>query len=292
MAAKYEETMKAKGFFPYYMDDLPPKLIQKAKDELGETDEVRRSALEQFRKCILADKKLKCPTDDEFLITFLRARKYNVDNAMSLIKNFFNLITSHPEFYNLDKEKMDKLTSDKFISILPFRDTDGCLILINKMENWDPDEVNVQVLFCVITALIFCLEKSPANQISGVRLIFDAKKYTFKQLRCFVPRYITLISTALRNCLPIRFKGIHIVNEAVVFRYAWSIMKLVLSEKIKNRIYFHGENKKDIQKYIPKEILPLEYDGDYTNYNEGDWLTKELDKTYEWFSMMIKACFS
>ncbi|GFX87486.1 alpha-tocopherol transfer protein-like [Trichonephila clavipes] len=291
MAAKYEERMKAKGFLPYYLDILPAKFIQKAKVELGETDEIRGPALEQFRKRILEDKKLKCLTDDKFLIQFLRTRKYDVDNAMGLLHNYFNLITSYPDFFEtLDKEKMYKLASSNFINILPFRDNDGCLVVTIKMENWDPDDINVQVLFSTVTAVFFCLEIYPANQICGIRIIFDAKNYSLKHLRCIVPRYIPLTAKALRNCLPVRFKSIHIVNEASIFRHVWSILKIALSEKIKGRIHFHGDNMKGVHKFIPKEVLSYEYAGDCTSYN--DYLVKEVDKIYDRFTMMIKTFFS
>ncbi|GFS65887.1 alpha-tocopherol transfer protein-like [Trichonephila inaurata madagascariensis] len=134
MAAKYEERMKAKGFLPYNLDTVPTKFIRKAKEELGETDEKRRSSLEQFRKRILGDKKLKCPTDDEFLIQFLRARKYDVDKTMGLLHNYFDLLISYPDFFdNMDKEKIYKLARSGFVKGLPFRDNDGCLILVLKM---------------------------------------------------------------------------------------------------------------------------------------------------------------
>ncbi|GFX87487.1 alpha-tocopherol transfer protein-like [Trichonephila clavipes] len=254
MAAKYEERMKAKGFLPYYLDILPAKFIQKAKVELGETDEIRGPALEQFRKRILEDKKLKCLTDDKFLIQFLRTRKYDVDNAMGLLHNYFNLITSYPDFFEtLDKEKMYKLASSNFINILPFRDNDGCLVVTIKMENWDPDDINVQVLFSTVTAVFFCLEIYPANQICGIRIIFDAKNYSLKHLRCIVPRYIPLTAKALR-------------------------------------IHFHGDNMKGVHKFIPKEVLSYEYAGDCTSYN--DYLVKEVDKIYDRFTMMIKTFFS
>ncbi|GFY63769.1 alpha-tocopherol transfer protein-like, partial [Trichonephila inaurata madagascariensis] len=207
-----------------------------AKEELGETDEIRVQALEKFRKCILSDKKLKCPTNDEFLIQFLRARKYDVDKAMGLLHNYFNLIASHPEIFDkLDKEKMDKLTSSDFINILPFRDNDGCLVLIVKIKNWDPEDVSVQVLFCTVAVIIFCLEIHPADQICGIRLIYDCENYSLKQMRCFVPRYLPLVSKALRNSLPVRFKSIHVVNEPISVRFAWTFLRVFLSEKIKNR---------------------------------------------------------
>ncbi|GFY72780.1 alpha-tocopherol transfer protein-like [Trichonephila inaurata madagascariensis] len=134
MAANYEEMMKAKGFLPYHLDTLPAKFIQIAKAELGETDEIRRVTLEKFRKRILDDKKLKCLTDDKFLIQFLRVRKYDVNKAMGLIHNYFNLITSYPHFFEaLDKEKMYKLASSNFFNILPYRDNEGGLVITIKM---------------------------------------------------------------------------------------------------------------------------------------------------------------
>ncbi|GFR22883.1 alpha-tocopherol transfer protein-like [Trichonephila clavata] len=292
MAAKYEERMKAKGFLSCHLDTLPTKFMQIAREELGETDEVRRTALVQFKKRILDDNKLKCPTDDDYLIQFLRARKYDVDKALGLLNNYFNLNASFPELYeSLDKEKMDKLTSSNSFNVLPFRDNDGCLILTMKMENWDSDDINVRVLIGTTAAILFCLNIYPVNQICGVRLIYDAKNYSFKQMRCFVPKYLPLVAKALRNSLPIRFKSIHVVNEAIVFQYAWSILKLLLSEKIRSRIYFHGKNTEELQKYIPKEIIPREYGGDLNNYYNHDWLTKELDKFCNRFLMLIKPFF-
>ncbi|GFS61095.1 hypothetical protein TNCV_4956051 [Trichonephila clavipes] len=101
-----------------------------------------------------------------------------------------------------------------------------------------------------------------------------------------------LILPAVReNSLPIRFKGIHVVNEGIVFRYSWTFLRLLLSEKIRNRVYFHGDKKEEIKKYIPKEIIPREYGGDLNNYNDDDWMKKEVDKFYDRFLMLVKSCF-
>ncbi|GFR22886.1 alpha-tocopherol transfer protein-like [Trichonephila clavata] len=293
MAAKYEEMMKAKGFLPYCLDTLPDKIIQIAKDELGETDEIRETALKQFRKRLLGDKKLKCPTDDEFLIQFLRARKYDVDKAMGLLHNHCNLIASHPEIFGkLDKEKMDKLASSDVINVLPFRDNDGCLLLTVKLDHWDADHFNIEVLFCTFAAVLFCLASYPANQICGFHVLYDVKNYTFKQMRCVIPKYLTFVTKALKNYLPIRFKSIHTINEGIVFHYSYPLVRLLLSEKIRSRIHLHGNKKEEIQQYIPKEIIPPEFGGDLINYNDNDWMTKELDKFYDGFLKRMKIFFS
>ncbi|GFR15303.1 alpha-tocopherol transfer protein-like [Trichonephila clavata] len=93
----------------------------------------------------------------------------------------------------------------------------------------------------------------------------------------------------VQNNLPIRFKSIHIVNEGTVFHYAWSLVSLLLSAKIRNRTHVHGDKKEEIQKYIPKEIIPREFGGDLISYNDDDWLTKEVDKFYDEYLKMLKA---
>ncbi|GFX87496.1 alpha-tocopherol transfer protein-like [Trichonephila clavipes] len=293
MADEYEEIMKAKGFFPSNLNTLPAKFIQKAKEDLGETDETRQSTLEQFRKRILEEKKVKCPTDDEFLIQYLRARRYDVDTAIELLNNHFNIFTSHPEIFDkLDKEKMYKLARSGFVNVLPLRDNDGCLVIVIKIENWDPEDINAQVLICAMAAVVHCIEIYPVNQICGVRIIYDAKDYSFQQMYCFVPTYLPLIAKVLKNCIPVRFKSIHIVNGGIIFDYAWSLLSLLLSEKIKGRIFVHGDNIQEVHNYIPKELLPQEYGGEYARDNDEDWVTKEMDKIYDNFSTLLKNCYS
>ncbi|GFU02367.1 clavesin-2, partial [Nephila pilipes] len=153
---------------------------------------------------------------------------------------------------------------------------------------WDPNEINEQVLFSLAMMLFLCAVNCPATQITGVRVIFDAEGYSFKQVRRFVPRYIPLVSKALRNCLPVRFKSIHIINESIVLRYGWSVLKVFLSEKIRNRFYIHGDSKDELLKYIQKEILPVDQGGDCANPIDGDRIIKELDKFYDRFLSMLK----
>ncbi|GFY66944.1 clavesin-2 [Trichonephila inaurata madagascariensis] len=82
------------------------------------------------------------------------------------------------------------------------------------------------------------------------------------------------------------------MKEAVVFKYAWSIFKFFLSEKVKSRMFLHGDDIQDLHKYIPKEVLPQEYGGDLISYNDRDMVSKEIDKIYDKFSMMIKTFLS
>ncbi|GFT42250.1 retinaldehyde-binding protein 1, partial [Trichonephila clavipes] len=67
-----------------------------------------------------------------------------------------------------------------------------------KYGNWNSDDIEIEALFCTLAAILFSLVNYPANQISGARVIYDAKNYSFKQMRAFIPKYLTFIDKALR----------------------------------------------------------------------------------------------
>ncbi|GFU58724.1 alpha-tocopherol transfer protein [Nephila pilipes] len=293
MTSKYEEMTKAKGFLPFHLDHIPSKILQKAKEELNETDENRIAALEQLRQYIKDENKLKCPMEEEYLIQFLRARKFDAKRAFSLLQNKFQVKKSYSELYDsIDVDALKKLYARGPGYCFPFRDPDGCVVVALVLAKWNPDEAHISTGLTALTALLLDLVDDPATQICGVRILVDVKGFCVRQMRQLTPRYIHLLSRALRNCLPVRFKGIHIYNENVIFQYIWSVLKLVLTEKIRNRVHFHGNNQKNLHKSIPKDILSADYGGDNTDFNGGEWCLNEMEKFYEKFLAMSKCGYS
>ncbi|GIY40768.1 retinaldehyde-binding protein 1 [Caerostris extrusa] len=221
MTSNYDEEMAMKNFLPFHVKCLPQRLIQKAEEELKETDEIRSPSLDKMRALILAEKKLKCPMEDEYLIQFLRARKFDVKKAFNLLQNNCQIKKSYPE---LDEE--------------------GCVVLVLQLGKWKVEETNIVFALTALVCILMMMMEEPATQICGVQVLTDLKGFSLKQMKSFTPRYISLISKGLRNSLPIRFKGIHFFNESPIFQYIWSLLRMVLTEKIKNRIHFHGDNQK------------------------------------------------
>ncbi|GBM15453.1 Clavesin-1 [Araneus ventricosus] len=170
----------------------------------------------------------------------------------------------------------------------PFTDcTAGALIQLG--AQWNPDEVTITQALCGLSGLLLRTVDDPAGQICGIRVLVDVRGFSMKQVRLVTPRYITLLSKALRNCLPIRFKGIHIYNETVIFQYVWSILKLFLSEKIRGRVHFHGDNQKNLHKHLPKEILSADYGGDNTTFDGAEYCAQVMEPFYEKYLTMTNG---
>ncbi|KAG8192974.1 hypothetical protein JTE90_028096 [Oedothorax gibbosus] len=290
MSSRYEELMRAKKFMPFHLSQLSEQMVEKAATELNETPESKEPALKQMRQLLKEDKKLKCSSDDEYLIQFLRARKYDVKKAFALLQNKYKVKKSYSEVYDdCDFDEVLKVYTTGAACCLPYRDEDGCVVVVFKMEKWKPEEFNVVTILSAMTVIIlYCIEDA-ATQICGIRIMVDVKGASLRQLRCLTPRYIQLFSKALRNCLPCRFKGIHIYNESTIFQYIWSILKLFLTEKINKRVHFHGDNQKQLHKFLPKAILPGEYGGDNHNFDSADWCHKELPSFREKFHTILES---
>lgn len=81
------------------MDRLSPDLELLAERELGETPQLRKDAVAELRSLTAAEPDLRCPCDEVFLLKFLRARKYRVEDALRTIRNHFRMRQVHKDIF-------------------------------------------------------------------------------------------------------------------------------------------------------------------------------------------------
>ncbi|GBN59078.1 hypothetical protein AVEN_68990-1, partial [Araneus ventricosus] len=77
--------------------------------------------------------------------------------------------------------------------------------------------------------------RDPMTQINGFKVIHDLKGLSFKQMKYFTPNNLLVFYNSTVNCFPARYKELHIISESSVMKIIWSIIKPILSEKIKGR---------------------------------------------------------
>ncbi|KFM57265.1 Alpha-tocopherol transfer protein-like protein, partial [Stegodyphus mimosarum] len=290
MGSRYHEIMKTKSFLPFRMNYITDEMKERAQKELGETEEVKQNALAEMRKLVEAEPKFVCRNEDAYLLQYLRARKFNVKKAFALLQNTYLTKKAYPEVYDeLDIASLRKAFKTLGSTCLPYRDEEGCVILLLQFGKWDTDEFNIQTVLNLLTSTVMFSIENPATQICGVRIMLDVRGSNLRHIRLLTPRYIHLFSKALRNCLPVRFKGIHIYNESAIFQYVWSVLKIFLTEKIKKRVHFHGDNQKNLHKFIPKAILPSEYGGEYTTFSSEEFFPNEVERFYETYQEILRS---
>ncbi|XP_058795625.1 alpha-tocopherol transfer protein-like isoform X2 [Phymastichus coffea] len=259
-----------------------------ARKELRETPEVQKQAVQDLKNLLKAETDLKCPLDnDAWLIRFLRPSKYYPDSALKLVKNYYSFKVKHANVYDgLKPSNEGNIFKHNILTVLPNRDQHGRRILIIELgKKWKHQEVTLDEVFkgCVLYLEAAMLE--PTSQIAGAIVIFDMDGLSLQQTMQFTPPFAKRIVDWLQDAMPLRIKNIHIVNQPYIFNMVFALFKPFLREKLKNRIVFHGKDRKSLHKYISPKCLPECYGGTISipRVTGSQWLELLMmcDKEYE-----------
>lgn len=282
-----EPEKKVFKALPYELDYMTDELRKRAKAELFEDEDTRVHSLNLLKNKLDEEKGLNWQDDDRLLLAFLRARKFDVKRASSVIKNFYNVMRKHSELYeNFDFSKVKRTLEACQIGFLPYRDEEGCCVLVFSTRNWNPAEHSMGDYMRALTCGLLNAIRSPSTQVAGFKVIVDFSGFSFRQLPHISPTYLWLFAEALQNCFPGRFRAVHIVNETHLFTYVWAVLKQFLSAKLTDRFQFHGKNVKKLHKYFHPSILPAEYGGELPKFNNAEW-SKHMESTADYLTTIF-----
>jgi CRAL/TRIO domain len=96
--------------------------------------------------------------------------------------------------------------------------------------------------------------------VCGVSVILDYQDLKMGHVLQYTPLYIKQLVTLLQTSAPTRLKGFHFVNVAPAFVFISAILKSLLPEKIRKRVWVHM-SMTELHQHVPKEILPQEMGG-------------------------------
>ncbi|XP_011638066.1 alpha-tocopherol transfer protein-like isoform X2 [Pogonomyrmex barbatus] len=278
------------GDFKLEFELGPPsaELQEVARKELRETPERQKEAMKQLQQLLKEEVDLKCPLDNEaWLIRFLRPCKYYPESSRNLIKQYYNFKVKHSSIYdNLKPSREKNVFEQNILTVLPNRDQYGRRILIIELgKKWKHNKCSLDEVYkgCVLYLEAAMLE--PSTQIAGAIVIFDMDGLTLQQAWQFTPPFAKRIVDLLQDAMPVRIKNIHIVNQPYVFNMVFALFKPFLKEKLKNRIIFHGTDRKSLHQYISPKCLPSQYGGtlEMKTIDGPQWysLLVQVDKEYE-----------
>ncbi|KAG8193130.1 hypothetical protein JTE90_004953 [Oedothorax gibbosus] len=272
---------------PFEIGHIPEYFQKKAEVELHETPEKIVQCTRKLKELAKRDDIL-CDVDftDDILVQYLRMRKYDVDRALETLQTAVKFIRKYPEnFCNFSFEETVKALTQHVLTIFPSRCQDGCAIFLIELDKWKLDQFSLREFKQLLVLVLFqALQMHPMTQVNGFKVIFDVKITSLRLLKILTPHNMWLLYHGTQECVPGRFKGIHIVNDSIVFKTAWLILKHFFSEKLKKRIHFHS-SPKGLLDHFPKSVLPVSYAGEAEDYNPAQetWLKnvmtpEKLDK--------------
>ncbi|XP_072143962.1 alpha-tocopherol transfer protein-like isoform X3 [Dermacentor andersoni] len=192
----------------------PESLDDVARRELGETPAVKRTALEELRQLISGAPSLNCPTDDDFLVKFLRARKYDTQSAFENIKKYFKVRRDRPElFEELTPSSIPfDVVCRKHQLLTVSRRTDplGRMVLLMKIGSWNTEMCTLNDFFRVGIALAECFLLRQDFQVRGIVVVIDLKGLSVYHLPYYTPSVIrTLVSLVQIRLLGYNLTELH-----------------------------------------------------------------------------------
>ncbi|GIX87768.1 alpha-tocopherol transfer protein-like [Caerostris extrusa] len=246
-----------------WRDELTPEMLQIAEKELGETPEVRKTALKALRKLISEEGDFCPQTDETFLLRFLRAKKYDVKKSFVTLRNYYIFKARYAGLLtDFRPTELKSIMEMNNLLFLPSRHPCGATIGCLRMGYFDMEKVSAEQIFATcLVGLEYILQFEP-TQVCGYILIFDLSKFSLKILRHFAsPTFLFRCVRLVQDCIPCRAKGFHVINEPFYINIIFSIIKTLLSEKLTKRIHFHGSNIKNLHQHLPPDLLPTEFGG-------------------------------
>ncbi|XP_046675394.1 alpha-tocopherol transfer protein-like isoform X1 [Homalodisca vitripennis] len=265
-----------------------PELLEKARKELRETPDLASQSIATLQDLIKEDAELTAPVDNvAWLTRFLRPTKFYPESAYTLVKNYYSFKVKHKNMYDgLVPSKEKNIFDHDILTVLPMRDQDGRRILVIQLgKKWKHNKCSLDEVFKGAVLFMEAAMLEPETQISGAEVIFDMDGLTLQQTWQFTPPFAKRIVDWLQDSVPLRIKGIHIVNQPYIFNMVFALFKPFLRDKLRNRIYFHGTDRNSLHKHLSPKYLPECYGGSSSvvRVSGPEWyeLLLRLEKEYE-----------
>ncbi|XP_061569718.1 clavesin-2 isoform X2 [Cololabis saira] len=250
---------------------LSAETTEKARLELNENPDTLHQDIQQVRDMIVTRPDIGfLRTDDDFILRFLRARKFDQVETFRLLAQYFQFRQQNLDMFQsfkVDDPGIKRALMDGFPGVLDTPDQQGRKILILFASNWDQSRNSfIDILRAILLSLEVLIE-NPELQINGFILIIDWSNFSFKQASKLTPNMLKLAIEGLQDSFPARFGGIHFVNQPWYIHAMFTIIKPFLKDKTRKRL-------------LQPECLPSEFGGTLPPYDMGIWARTLLGPDY------------
>ncbi|THD18339.1 Alpha-tocopherol transfer protein [Fasciola hepatica] len=240
------------------IEELSIEVRLKAAVELNETISNRDACIAQLRGLIEHSGITGCLADG-FLLRFLRARKFNIHQALASYIAYYETRSLYSEvFLNLRPKYVLHVFRDCVVARLTTFLPNGCPVIYFQPGLWGPKMWPITDIFRANVVLVEeLLLRWPETQVHGVVILIDLTGFSWRQaIHMMRPSFLRQAARFLQSSTPVRVKSVHIYNEPSAFSTVYGALRPLLKPKMVNRIKMHGSSLESLHSSIPPTHLP------------------------------------
>lgn len=222
------------------------------------------------------DKSLMVPGDDSFALKFLRANRFDYEEAHRMVKAYYRFQTSvSPELFVTEtlESRIGQVFQDNVLVVLPKKTIDGQPIVVCTPGLWNPDNYSFDNLLAAFVVSLEILISSPANQLSGVLSVLDLTNISWTQVKSFGPNDARKLVHLVQDAFPARIVKIHVLNKSQLARMATQVIKPFTSPELASRTKLHSDPT-SLASEIGAECLPEELGGSNGPLDGSDYFNR------------------
>jgi len=259
-----------------YRCTLTPELRKLAAAELNEVEgDVsvgggRDAVLCQLRSWIQRVDYIKdCRIDANFLLRFLRVKKFNLVPAFDMLVSYIVMRQKKPAWFRgltLADPAVSDLIDRGVVFALPDRDLFGRRVIFTNGGNIDPSRHTSEAVMRAFMLTVEALLEDEENQVRGFAHIFDESDVRLAHLRLWRPSEIKNVLTTCEKSMPMRHRKLDFVALPQILHYLYEIAtRVFISAKLRSRITLHRDRTGLLDNltapHMDRKLLPAEYGG-------------------------------
>ncbi|CAK1588646.1 unnamed protein product [Parnassius mnemosyne] len=243
---------------------IPWNYTAVAARELRETPAIREQALQIMREWIQQNKDIRnVRQDDNFLLRFLRQKKYSIPMAQQTLLKYLSLRKYYPEsFTNLNYEyaSISEILNNGYIVVSPVRDSKGRRVIVYNMSKFNANKFTCWDMCRAHFVVYESLLDDPADQILGFTHVGDGTGVSAAHITAWNPTDFGRIMKWGEQSLPMRHKEFHLFNIPSAIKYIIDFAVSKVTPKMAERLKIHT-NLKQLHEHVDASCLPTSYGG-------------------------------
>ncbi|XP_043600511.1 retinol-binding protein pinta-like [Bombus pyrosoma] len=260
---------------------------------LNETDEIRPIKIAEIRQWITENEDLHAPTDDFFILRFLRACKFNIEKTKSKLWNYYKQRANLPEWYSNRDPFLPELQELFDLGVfLPLRklDNEGRMVVIIRAAAHSPNRHKMSdMLKASLMILDLALRDHESVTIHGITAILDISGITYEHVFQLPPNVIKNLVHAWQGCYPVRIYSLDFINTHKFINTVLNVFRSFMTTKLKQRVHVHARDKLKLYETLPVNMLPKEYGGMNGTVKElSEYWKHTVIENGEWFAEQEK----